>query len=93
MVGVYYYPWYGGNDFHGRKYLREHLVPVQVPELGEYNDRDDQVIGQHLDWCEYAGIGLWVTSWRGPGKMTDVTTKDHILTHPDLKDMKIALVL
>ncbi len=91
MVGVYYYPWYGGNDFHGRKYMREHLVPVQVPELGEYNDRDDQIIGQHLDWCEYAGIGLWVTSWWGPGKMTDVTTKDHILTHPDLKDMKIAL--
>jgi PKD repeat protein len=90
-VGVYYYPWYGGDDFHGRKYLREHLVPVQTPELGEYNDRNAQVIGQHLEWCEYAGISLWVSSWWGPGRMTDITLKDYILQHPDLNEMKIAL--
>ncbi|MEX0986094.1 MAG: glycoside hydrolase family 99-like domain-containing protein [Bacteroidales bacterium] len=90
-VGVYYYPWYGGSDFHGRKYLREHLVPVQTPELGEYSDRDAEVIEQHLSWSEYAGIGLWVSSWWGPGKMEDVTLKDHILKHPALGDMKIAL--
>ena len=91
LVGVYYYPWYGGSNFHGRRYLREKLVPVQTPELGEYNDRDAEVIRQHLEWCEYAGIGLWVSSWWGPGKMEDVTIKDHILKHPDLNEMKIAL--
>ena len=90
-IGVYYYPWYGGDDFHGRKYVRERLVPVQVPELGEYNDRDTEVIAQHLEWSEYAGIGLWVSSWWGPGKMTDITLKDYVLEHPDLNDMKIAL--
>ncbi len=90
-VGVYYYPWHGGDDFHGRKYLREHLDPVQTPELGEYNDRNPDIIKQHIEWCEYAGIGLWVSSWWGPGKMTDVTMKDHIMKHPDLADMKIAL--
>ena len=90
-IGVYYYPWHGGNDFHGRKYLREHLIPAQVPELGEYNDREEHVIGQHLEWCKYAGIDLWVSSWWGPGKMTDVTLKDYILKHPDLNEMKIAL--
>lgn len=90
-VGVYYYPWHGGNDFHGKRYLREHLVPVQKPELGEYNDRDEAIIGKHLEWCEYAGIGLWVSSWWGPGKMTDVTLKDYILKHPGLNEMKIAL--
>lgn len=91
LVGVYYYPWYGGSNFHGRRYLREKLVPVQTPELGEYSDRDSEVIAQHLAWCEYAGIGLWVSSWWGPGKMEDVTLKDHILKHPDLNDMQIAL--
>jgi hypothetical protein len=90
-VGVYYYPWYGGNNFHGGQYLREHLVPVQLPTLGEYNDRDAEVIAQHLEWCEYAGINLWVSSWWGPGKMEDVTLLDHILVHPELGDMKIAL--
>jgi glycoprotein endo-alpha-1,2-mannosidase len=44
-----------------------------------------------VEWCEYAGIGLWVSSWWGPGKMEDVTIKDHILKHPDLNEMKIAL--
>ena len=91
LAGVYYYPWYGGSDFHGRKYLREKLVPVQTPQLGEYNDTDPEIIRQHLEWSEYAGVGLWVTSWWGPDLMTDKTTKDHILTHPDLNDMKIAL--
>jgi glycoprotein endo-alpha-1,2-mannosidase len=90
-VGVYYYPWHGGTNFHGRKYLREHLVPVQTPELGEYNDREAEVIAQHLAWCEYAGIGLWVSSWWGPGKMEDITMKDYIMKHPDLGNMKIAL--
>ncbi len=90
-VGVYYYPWHGGDDFHGRNYLREHLVPPQLPALGEYNDRESQVIKQHLDWSEYAGIDLWVSSWWGPGRMTDVTMKDYILTRSDLGDMKIAL--
>ncbi len=90
-VGVYYYPWYGGNDFHGRKYLREYLIPVQTPVLGEYKDTDSEVIKQHLEWCEYAGISLWVSSWWGPGKMTDNTLKNNILKHPDLDEMKIAL--
>jgi len=90
-VGVYYYPWHAGSDFHGRRYLREHLVPVQLPALGEYNDREPEVIGQHLEWCEYAGISLWVSSWWGPGKKEDITLKDYILEHPGLGDMKIAL--
>ena len=91
LAGVYYYPWHGDNNFHGGRYLREHLVPIQKPELGEYNDRDNAVIGKHLEWCEYAGIGLWVSSWWGPGRTTDVTLKDYILKHDDLNEMKIAL--
>lgn len=90
-VGVYYYPWYGENNFHGGNYLREHLNPVQKPELGEYNDRNPDVIKQHIEWCKYAGIGLWVCSWWGPGRTTDVTLKENIMKHPDLGNLKIAL--
>ena len=67
------------------------LVPKQIPVLGEYKDSDSEVIKQHLEWCEYAGISLWVSSWWGPGKLTDNTLKNHILKHPDLDEMKIAL--
>ena len=90
-VGVYYYPWHAG-DFHGGQYLREHLVPPQEPVLGEYDDRDAEVIGQHLAWSRYAGIDLWVTSWWGPGGREDETTHRHILQHPDLGDLRIAIL-
>jgi glycoprotein endo-alpha-1,2-mannosidase len=90
-VGVYYYPWYGGNDFHGGRYLREHLVPPQPPVLGEYDDRDPQVIAQHLRWSAQANISLWVASWWGPGRREDNTLRQHVLPHADLGDMRIAL--
>lgn len=89
-VGVYYYPWHR-HDFHGRRYLREHLVPVQLPTLGEYDDREANVIRQHADWSRYAGIRLWVCSWWGPNSREDRTLLDHTLQSPDLGDIKIAV--
>ena len=89
-VGVYYYPWYG-DDFHGKKYLREHLTPPQPPSLGEYDDRDAAVIAQHLQWSREANVSLWVASWWGPGRREDTTLRQHILPHAELGDMKIAL--
>lgn len=89
-VGVYYYPWYAKN-FHGRKYMRERLIPKQSPLLGEYSDRDCEVIGQHLIWSRYAQISVWVASWWGPGKQEDETILEHILTNPFLEDTKIAI--
>jgi glycoprotein endo-alpha-1,2-mannosidase len=91
LWGAYYYPWHAG-DFHGGQYLRERLVPPQAPELGEYDDRDAAVIGQHLAWSRYAGLDLWVTSWWGPGSREDETTRTVILTHPKLGDFRIALL-
>ena len=91
MVGVYYYPWHGGNDFHGGNYLREHLVPAQLPMLGEYDDTESRVIEQHFKWSEYAGVNLWVSSWWGPNKTTDKTMRNHVMTNPNIKHIKIAL--
>lgn len=90
MVGVYYYPWYG-SDFHGGKYVREKLLPRQFPSLGEYNDKQCEVIAQHLVWSRTSNIKLWATSWWGPNKRTDKTLRDNILTNPLLGDMKIAI--
>jgi hypothetical protein len=89
-VGVYYYPWYG-NDFHGGQYLREHLVPSQQPTLGEYDDTDPAVIAEHIAWSEYAGIDVWVASWWGPGSREDQALLGHILPHPDLGSLRIAV--
>ena len=90
QVGVHYYPWYY-NDFHGRQYLREHLVPKQLPELGEYNDRHEAVINQHLKWSRDAGIDFWSASWWGPGSREDVTLLNHIFPNPNLGSLKIVI--
>jgi glycoprotein endo-alpha-1,2-mannosidase len=91
LVGVYYYPWHGNNNFHGKKYLREFLVPAQLPVLGEYNDRSAQVIEQHFEWSEYAGINLWVCSWWGPNRTEDVTLRNHVMPNAKINDLKLAL--
>ncbi len=90
-VGVYYYPWYY-NDFHGGHYLREHLVPPQQPELGEYNDRDNSVINTHIQWSLKAGIDFWAASWWGPGSREDTTLLNHILKNPNFGRLKIAIL-
>uniref|UniRef100_A0A7S0PX64 Uncharacterized protein n=1 Tax=Asterionellopsis glacialis TaxID=33640 RepID=A0A7S0PX64_9STRA len=90
-VGVYYYPWHGDGEFHGREYLRGELEPPQEPLLGEYDDRDPAVVGQHLAWSRGARVNLWVTSWWGPNDRTDITTRDVIMKHEDLPGTKIAL--
>lgn len=90
-IGAYYYPWYS-SDFHGGHYLREHLVPPQEPMLGKYNDRNEDVIAQHLTWSRYAGINFWAASWWGPGSREDITILNHILKHPKLGDFKIAIL-
>eukprot|EP00980_Cylindrotheca_fusiformis_P000116 scaffold21_cov107-Cylindrotheca_fusiformis.AAC.10 len=91
-VGVYYYPWHG-NDFHrGDGYVRKFLQPMpQEPMLGEYDDTDPAVIGQHLEWSRRANINLWVTSWWGPNSREDSTTRTVILPHEQLGDHNIAL--
>jgi glycoprotein endo-alpha-1,2-mannosidase len=88
-VGAYYYPWHGKHFHNGQGYLRRELN--QSPKLGEYDDTDPSIIGQHLAWSRQANIGLWISSWWGPNRLEDNTTRNVILTHQDLGDHKIAL--
>jgi glycoprotein endo-alpha-1,2-mannosidase len=91
LVGTYYYPWYGDNFHNGEGYLRQDLIPQQQPALGEYNDSEAQVIAQHMQWFRQANIGLLVTSWWGPNRREDNTTKNVIMEHKDIGNLKIAL--
>jgi hypothetical protein len=90
-VGTYYYPWYG-EDFHNNEgYLRRDLQPPQQPELGEYNSSETEVIGQHMKWFRQSNINLLVTSWWGPNRMEDNTTRYSIMEHEDVGNLQIAL--
>ena len=89
-VGAYYYPWYG-KKFHSEGgYLRQNLS--QGPMLGEYDDTRPDVVQQHLKWSQYAHIGLWLTSWWGPNRLEDDTTKNVILKVIEGTSHKIALL-
>lgn len=88
-VASYYYPWHG-DDFHGQSgYLRKEIG--QKPRLGEYDDSDPAVVRQHLRWSRQAGISVWITSWFGPNKKEDRTTKDVILPVIEGTEHKICL--
>jgi len=91
LVGAYYYPWYSENFHRGAGYLRRNLMPPQMPVLGEYDDSDPEVIRQHMAWFRQANIGLLVTSWWGPHSTEDNTTKNVIMEHEDIGNLKIAL--
>ncbi|KAL3918558.1 MAG: hypothetical protein SGILL_004179 [Bacillariaceae sp.] len=91
LVGVYYYPWHGENFHNDGGYMRQDLTPQHQPALGEYNDSDPAVIAQHMKWFRQANIGLLVTSWWGPNRLEDSNTKDVIMEHEDVGNLKIAL--
>ena len=92
-VGAYYYPWHK-RHFQVTKegYIRRSLEPRQEIRLGEYDDTQSEVIQQHLDWSYQANIGVWITSWWGPGSGEDTTLKNVIFPHSGLGDHKIALL-
>ena len=95
-VGAYYYPWYGASE-DGKlgwmsQAMRGRLEPQQLPKLGVYGSTDSKVIGDHIAQSVRAGLDFWSVSWWGPGKREDLTLRDHILTHPDARKLKYAIL-
>ena len=65
-VGVYYYPWHGDNFHNGGGYIRNQLVPQQMPALGEYDDSDPSTISQHLAWSRQANVSEQLPEYLTP---------------------------
>ena len=94
-VGVHYYPWYKGAS--GSNVMRYRLEPTQRAVLGLsdtelYESRDQDVIGQHIEWSKQANIDVWFTSWWGPGSYTDNSLKNHILENPKMGEIQYAIL-
>ena len=92
-VGVYYYPWFGysdrGLDFGDT--LRAHLDPPHKPELDDYDSRDPDVIARHIDYSRRGNIHFWAMSWWGPDSHTEVTLREHFLTHPRVREINFCI--
>lgn len=80
-----------GNFHNNEGYIRSELIPPHQPELGEYNDSDPNVIAAHMNYFRQANIGLLVTSWWGPNRMEDTTTRNVIMDHVDVGNLQVAL--
>jgi hypothetical protein len=95
LVGVYYYPWYvkpGDPASQWNIVFRQRLKPVQTPRAGLYSSDDPAVIKDHIAQSKQAGVGFWAVSWWGPNSQTDRVFRDAILTHPDAKELKFAVL-
>ncbi len=91
MLGAYYYLWYGrptlsiiGGGIWQWGY-------TDGPVLGEYNSRDEKVIGQHIDWAKEAGIDFFAICSAHIGSWDDITLRDYYLKHPKSSEIKFCL--
>ena len=79
-VAVFYYPWYGnpatdgqwvhweeGQSFHPPLDISSDYYPVE----GAYSSRDQNVVAQHFQWLNDAGVGVIISSWWGQGSRED----------------------
>lgn len=96
LAGIYYDAVYGPGD-GGKEwtdgYMRQYLVPPQPPILGEYNNRDPEVIRQHLAWMEEYGIDFIMANWWTRWSRTGLTVRDYLLPELANSSVKFAIML
>lgn len=95
LVAATYFPWYTPDVFdylecYGGS-LRGELVPPQMPILGKYDSRQEDVITQHIAWSTAAGVNVWAMEWIGRDNFLDPTLKNTILINPHIGDMRFAI--
>jgi glycoprotein endo-alpha-1,2-mannosidase len=95
LVSASYYPWYQADNFAYAECtdgtLRGELVPPQLPVLGKYNSRNQDVVTQQIAWSTAAGINVWDLEWVMPNDFLDTTIQNTILTNPHIADMRFAM--
>lgn len=101
LVAASYYPWYidelGPNHtwdylecFYGS--LRQELVPQELPMLGQYNSRDQNVVTQQIAWSTAAGLNVWALEWAPPDiAPIDDVIRNVVLRNPHIGDMHFAI--
>jgi glycoprotein endo-alpha-1,2-mannosidase len=96
LVSASYYPWYTADSFNHvvdcvDGTLRGELVPPQLPLLGKYDSRSQDVVTQQIAWSTAAGINVWDLEWVMPNDFLDSTIQNTILTNPHIGDIRFAM--
>jgi glycoprotein endo-alpha-1,2-mannosidase len=96
LVSASYYPWYTVDSFNHvvdcvDGTLRGELVPPQLPVLGKYDSRSQDLVTQQIAWSTAAGINVWDLEWVMPNDFLDSTIQNTILTNPHIGDIRFAM--
>jgi hypothetical protein len=95
LVSASYYPWYNATAWqYAECYngsLRGELVPPELPELGQYDSQQEDVVTQQIAWSAAAGINVWDLEWVMPNDLLDTTIQKTILTNPHIGDIHFAM--
>ena len=95
LVSASYYPWYQPSAFDYTECfngtLRGELAPPQLPVLGKYDSRQEDVVTQQIAWSTAAGINVWDMEWVMPNDFLDNAIQNTILTNPHIGDMRFAI--
>jgi len=95
LVSASYYPWYTPSSFDYQECfngtLRGDLVPAQLPILGKYDSRQQDVVTQQIAWSTAAGINVWDLEWVMPNDFLDNTIQSTVLTNPHIGDIRFAM--
>lgn len=65
--GAFYYPWYPQTWTVNGSHVAYH------PLLGYYSSSDRSVVDRHVQWLNYANVGVAIASWFGPGSQSEST--------------------
>jgi glycoprotein endo-alpha-1,2-mannosidase len=95
LVSASYYPWYQPSSFDYTECyngtLRGELIPAQLPVLGKYDSRQENIVTQQIAWSTAAGVNVWDLEWVMPNDFLDTTIQNTILTNPHIGDMRFAM--
>lgn len=78
QVFAFYYPWYGSVDGPSNAWVHwDNVTETSIgsstnyPLLGPYDSKDESIIEAHISMADMVGIDGFVSSWWGPGTISD----------------------
>lgn len=85
LIGIHYYSWWGSGWHWNKGYDGS-------PVLGEYNSREADVIAQHLEWLQAAGINWLSLSWFGRDSWSGRTIRDHLVPSEGMDEFAFSIL-
>ncbi len=88
VIGAHYYLWFPENFKQG--YLRNKLVPKQIPVLGEYDSELAETAARHIQYAKEYGIDFFSLDW-WPFREEQNKAVDTFLSAKNISDIQFCI--